>query len=149
MANSKDMDRWLREDPEALILEKAALESPLEETMLGALRAAKRHLACPMVIRPQAWIGRYRVDFALEFHGGPTVVVECDGMQWHHDRPGRIEDDYRRERALAFAGCVVTRFTSWEIMRNAQKCAAQAVRIGLAWARISPERAIKTQEGTR
>lgn len=71
-------------------------------------------------------IGDYRVDFLLKFWRGVTVVVECDGHDWHERTPEQAERDKSRDRFLQAQGHLVFRFTGREIWRDPVRCAREA-----------------------
>lgn len=80
-------------------------------------------------IAPQFEIGEYRVDFCLSFSGDNddecrfSIVVECDGHEWHERTPAQAQRDKARDRAIQAEGFLIMRFTGSEIWRDAQRCA--------------------------
>jgi very-short-patch-repair endonuclease len=81
-------------------------------------------------ITPQKPIGRRRVDFFFEYFGRKekpvtAFAVECDGHDYHDDKPEQRIKDKAKERELMLEGIQVLRFTGSEIFRDAQKCAKQ------------------------
>ena len=93
-------------------------ESPIEER-LG------RELFHPhLKVFPQAQIGKYRVDFLVEWIGGVRPIfaaVECDGDEFHNSGSQKVADAIRQNEILAL-GVSVIRFTGSEITRDAQRC---------------------------
>lgn len=79
-------------------------------------------------IIPQKQIGRYRVDFEIQFTSkkskGP-VVVECDGHDFHSTKKA-LAHDKKRDRFLQKTHHVL-RFTGSEIWANPIHCAAEAL----------------------
>lgn len=79
-------------------------------------------LACFGVVAPQVKIGKYRADFVIVHRLGirdfATVVVECDGHEFHEKTAEQAERDRRRDRDMQMLGCRVFRFTGREIKRN-------------------------------
>lgn len=128
-------------------------ESPIESAMLMALHKAKllgmsKQLNLyktfydyvsayldtkdPWIVGiiPQAWLDKYRVDFLLATPTGwghATVVVECDGYEFHHLTEEQAAADKARDRALFDMGHRVVRFRGSEIHENAAGCAHEAI----------------------
>lgn len=115
-------------------------ESPIEVMFLAAFS----HVCCdhafrrtkawsdlgdddPICIRPQAPIGRYRVDFLIQ-QAGTSVVVECDGHNFHERTPEQAIRDRARDRLMQEQGFVVLRFTGRELNDDAYSCAEQVFR---------------------
>jgi very-short-patch-repair endonuclease len=80
-----------------------------------------------VVIVPQHYIGKHRVDFAILLTGlAPIrIVVECDGHEFHEKTKEQAARDKMRDRDLQIAGWKVLRFTGSEICRNDAECGAQ------------------------
>lgn len=90
----------------------------------------------------QHQVGRYRVDFLLTGHevsinpddrNGPLVIlpagsvlVECDGHDFHERTKEQAKRDRQRDRDLQRAGFQVFRFTGSEIFADPFKCAEEA-----------------------
>ena len=74
------------------------------------------------VMAPQVQIGKYRADFVIVHRYGTadysTVVVECDGHDFHEKTPKQAERDKRRDREMQMRGYRVFRFTGTEIVRD-------------------------------
>lgn len=94
------------------------LESPMEELLFVALKAAKIN------VTPQVQIGPFRVDFLVEMRG-LRIAIECDGRAFHHINGQQILGDYRRQRALLEARVMVIRFTGGEIFKDPHGCAQE------------------------
>lgn len=85
-----------------------------------------------IVVEPQKKLRDYRVDFLVSFNVGlpepdkpviKTVVVECDGHDFHDRTPEQASRDRARDRAIQASGIPVLRFTGTDINRNPMKCA--------------------------
>ena len=105
-------------------------ESPIEALFLVAI--------APLMVRdssytvtPQAKLGNYRVDFLITFTAVPgisrSVVVECDGHDYHERTKEQAERDKRRDRAIAAQGLPVFRFTGRELHRDPEACVDEVV----------------------
>lgn len=93
-------------------------ESPLEDLLWKHLRrinlTAERqfHLTINKM--------RYCLDFALFCQDG-HIDVECDGDQWHSERP-QIEADNQRNNDLTSGGWSVLRFNTKQLNENMDSC---------------------------
>ena len=105
-----------------------------------SLESARKHqcrerASDPVVLLvSQVQIGAFRVDFLLECWNAATgdhssVVVECDGHDFHERTKEQASRDKSRDRELTAAGFRVLRFTGSEIHANPFGCARQAVRL--------------------
>ncbi|MCL6455084.1 MAG: endonuclease domain-containing protein [Alicyclobacillus sp.] len=65
----------------------------------------------------QKQIGKYRVDFAVEY-GDVKIVIECDGHEFHEKTKEQAARDKKRDRYLASQGYTVLRYTGSEIVKN-------------------------------
>ena len=88
-------------------------------------------------ILPQFQVGMYRADFIVSLlchhrEGGPSVIVECDGHDYHERTKEQAEHDKSRDRFMQSAGHHVLRFTGREIHRNAAKCAREVMALLIA-----------------
>ena len=79
--------------------------SPIEEIFL---RHAADHIPN---LKPQVWIGRYRVDFLVQ---QANVIIELDGHEYHKSVRDRTRDA-QRERHLERQGYRVLRFTGYPL----------------------------------
>lgn len=126
-----------------------ACESPIEILMALALcgsleRRFSRAVAGRFwVVDPQysmrlgsqvhgfKWDGHdYRADFCCTAHAGDkhaSVLVECDGHEFHERTPGQVRRDNERQRALQLAGFEVLRFSGSEIMASRGVLCAEQV----------------------
>jgi hypothetical protein len=94
-------------------------------------------------IEPQARIEGHRVDFLLRcWHEnreaaahpntpetGTTLIVECDGHEWHERTKQQASRDRRRDRALQAAGYRVFRYTGSDIWRDVFLAAEEAIEV--------------------
>lgn len=105
------------------------------------------------VVRPQFQIGSYRVDFLIHAYDflasgwdddecwfpyhethWRSLVVECDGHDFHERTKEQAARDRKRDRELSLKGYDVFRFTGSEIWRDPIKCAEDVIQ----WARFEP-----------
>ncbi len=103
-------------------------DSPIEEAMASALydRARGRH----WYVRREVSIGPYRVDFLVDDRNGATLVVECDGHDYHERTKEQAAHDRQRDRyLLAVHGLTTARFTGSEIYRDVEACGDEVVNI--------------------
>lgn len=117
-------------------------QSPIERMLLWALlgehefanfdadtRAVLGELGGPC-LRVQRPICGFTADFVIEPGArNPerrTVVIECDGHEWHSDRK-RMARDRKRDRDIQKAGHVILRFTGSQIVNDPKACALEVV----------------------
>ncbi len=119
-------------------------ESPIERIMFAALIAVfdvSEHwplIVCPaemvmktrakLVLGCQVQLDEYRVDFVLRdssLDTPVTVVIECDGHNFHERTAEQALRDRSRDRAIQTMGARVFRFTGREIWRDPIKCARE------------------------
>lgn len=102
--------------------------TPIEEIAWFTLR---RMLADGRIksFQSQKQIGRYRVDFLIEDEKGKTIVVECDGHDFHERTKDQAQCDKKRDRELQSEGYKVYRFTGSEIFRTSGVCIAEAFHV--------------------
>lgn len=80
----------------------------------------------------QQKIGSYRADFvvvgvASENAKPVTVVVECDGHDFHERTKQQAQRDRRRDREMTALGYRVFRFTGSEIWADPRSCATEVM----------------------
>ncbi|QCG93930.1 DUF559 domain-containing protein [Azospirillum sp. TSA2s] len=80
----------------------------------------------------QQKIGKYRADFivvgvASENAKPVTVVVECDGHDFHERTKQQAQRDRRRDREMTALGYRVFRFTGSEIWADPRSCANEVM----------------------
>ena len=115
-------------------------ESPIESLFLSALEVvcALNHI-CVFCIERQHPIDSYRVDFFIEAaekhycngcsprRFGASVIVDCDGHDFHEKTKEQASRDKQRDRKLQSMGHTVFRFTGSDVWNDPFKCAAEAV----------------------
>lgn len=69
-----------------------------------------------IAFEPQVKLGRFYVDFLVEFNNR-KVIVECDGREYHD--PAR---DFERDKELKKEGYKIYRFSGSEIYNNCDDC---------------------------
>ena len=129
-----------------------AFQSPIEEVLhavfifkatlnggrpLRQFPSAQQHEAAQkggpdFYIVPQHQFGPYRADLLVGYYGIGTIkqtsiVVECDGHQWHERTKEQAQKDRERERALNAHVAKVIRFTGSEIYRDPFACADEII----------------------
>lgn len=89
------------------------------------------------LVRMQYDVLGYRADFAIKRYelkyGGAgrvvlssqTILVECDGHEFHERTKEQASRDKSRDRELHSAGFLVLRFSGSEIWEDPYKCATQ------------------------
>jgi very-short-patch-repair endonuclease len=82
-----------------------------------------------LIVVPQHRVGRYTLDFCLQFVGarGQRVAVEVDGHHWHERTKEQARADRQRDRSLLAADIITVRFTGSEVWECADRCAAEAI----------------------
>ena len=87
-----------------------------------------------LIVRPQAQIGEFRVDFLIhamnvkasgENRAWRRLVVECDGHNFHERTKEQAAKDRARDRWLTSKDYDVFRFTGSELWRDPMACAEQ------------------------
>jgi very-short-patch-repair endonuclease len=126
------------------------LQSPIEEILCASM-LSEALLQCSMVtfqgnddgldfgnsgpdfirIKPQYQIGKYKVDFYLEYYDrfdsfNKKLIVECDGHEFHEKTKEQAQHDKRRDRFLQGVAPVF-RFTGSEIVKEPHDCAYQII----------------------
>ena len=70
----------------------------------------------------QQKIGKYRVDFVLDFQKNcefmKKFVIELDGHDFHEKTKEQVQRDKEKDRFLISQGYIVVRFTGSEIYKN-------------------------------
>lgn len=97
-----------------------------EEFLRFTICQAKREVA----VVSQFPIGKYFVDMlvtmkTIDGSASATVVVECDGHEFHEKTKRQVEKDKARERVIVTAGYRVLRYSGSEIHRDAERCASE------------------------
>lgn len=87
----------------------ARTESPFEREVL------QRLMARGYCVRPQWWVGRYRIDLVVE-GGGKRLAVECDGDRYHTIE--NLAEDMERQAILERLGWRFVRLRGSEFFRD-------------------------------
>lgn len=119
------------------------IESPIEQLLLCALSVfAHPSLALKyceseghkILITPQKRIGRYRVDFEVQYYRVDnrsnalrSVLVECDSQTFHDRTERERRAEKIRDRFLQMSGHKVLHFTGTEIFTNPFFVAAEVI----------------------
>jgi very-short-patch-repair endonuclease len=91
-----------------------------------------------IVVYPQLSIGPYRADFLLVWQPGVldawphfhrTMVVECDGHEFHEKSKEQATADKARDRYMQARGHLVFRFSGSDIWRDAIACARETLSV--------------------
>jgi very-short-patch-repair endonuclease len=116
-------------------------ESPIERMFLTGLLFLGDFTFEPFDVAPkiardgtgvelgqQVECGSFRIDFTLTRPGSKIqFAIELDGHAYHGVTPEQFERDASRQRTLAQRGWTVIRFAGREIVRDARKCATDAM----------------------
>lgn len=91
---------------------------------------AKRFFRGPFkaTLSAQASILTYRADFVITISEGDlshSIVIECDGHNFHEKTKEQAAKDKSRDRAMTLAGHHVIRFTGSEIYRASDRCVGE------------------------
>lgn len=79
------------------------------------------------LVEREVVFGNFRADFVITTERNVSMVVECDGADWH-TKPDQVARDKARDRAIVACGLPVIRFTGSEIYRDAIGCAESAIK---------------------
>lgn len=83
-----------------------------------------------IIVRPQVKVGKYRIDFRVSAKveaGERSILVECDGHDFHEKTKEQAARDKERDRYITATGAQISRYTGSEIYRNPHKCAADVI----------------------
>ena len=88
----------------------------------------------PYFIAPQWEVAGYRADFLIGYagagrHSQTSIIVECDGHQWHEKTKEQAQRDKERDRVLNSHVAKVIRFTGSEIHRQPLTCVESALEV--------------------
>lgn len=107
--------------------------SPIEVMMENAFAFARAttYDDCRWAFHREWPVLGYSADFAIV---APTftIVVECDGHDYHERTKEQAAHDRKRDRAMTEAGITVLRYTGSEIWRNPFACAQQTIQLALS-----------------
>lgn len=93
-------------------------ESPLEDLLWKNLK--RINLSAERQFYLSVGKMRYCLDFAV-FCSEGHIDIECDGDQWHSEKP-QIESDNNRNNALTSGGWSVLRFNTKQLNDNMESC---------------------------
>ncbi len=83
------------------------------------------------ILVPQYEVGRYRVDFFINFIGHEAkpikIAIECDGHDFHERTKEQARRDRQKDRWLQSKGFIALRFTGSEIWKDPVACAEQVL----------------------
>lgn len=101
---------------------KRTTESPIEALICFELHRWNVDHLYPdapgeLKFETQVSIGKYRVDFLLEWNAC-RIVVECDGHEFHEKTKSQAQRDKSRDRYLTSQGYHVLRYTGSEIYKD-------------------------------
>jgi hypothetical protein len=105
------------------------VKSPIEFTLAawlmyyGSFDVFTEKLDCDdaRYLVPQFRIGKYTADF-LVCYKNKSVVIECDGHDFHEKTKAQAAHDKKRDRFIQSQGYSVLRFTGHEIYTSAEDC---------------------------
>jgi very-short-patch-repair endonuclease len=131
------------------------IESPIEQIFLETVILI--HLLCsngappidnwdtktarPLFgVKTQYKVNGYRADFLLVSNTGQSVLIECDGHDFHERTKEQAARDRKKDRDLQAAGYVVLRYTGSELWNDPMKCAGDAVaKLLTSSSRVAPK----------
>lgn len=104
-------------------------DSPIESALLDKLTIPCNALVKAGLLRieTQVPVGRYRADIVVTTLTNPeqTLVVECDGHQYHEKSRDQAAKDKVRDRFLQSMGYTVFHFTGAEIHYGVDKVVSE------------------------
>jgi very-short-patch-repair endonuclease len=117
---------------ERAFLAAVYVEADYPEVRRGATGAILIHTPLPggVEIEVQKPLGRYFADFLIAGTDGGrrrTLVVECDGHEFHEKTREQVSHDKRRDREIQKLGHAVFRFSGADIWKDPFGCAREAV----------------------
>lgn len=136
----EEIDRLVDNYKYELYLTLYECESPIEQLMAINLHLIENkfgNLLCNIEVlglTPQTIIKvdnkNYRVDFLMEiafkynqeYEDLISIVIECDGYDFHQKTKEQVQKDYERDRLLQMEGYYVLRFSGSEIYNDLAKC---------------------------
>lgn len=97
-------------------------ESPIEIELGAAIILFFERAHLPLKLVPQFVWMFYRSDWAVISPGGKTLLIECDGRDFHHS-PDQMAHDAAKDAAAAARGYRTIRFSGSQIHNNPKDCA--------------------------
>jgi very-short-patch-repair endonuclease len=164
-----EMDGWVRGDSEIEKLFHAALfyrisygRTEFDDALIAIDKSHASRLRAntnnrlKLIVESQVEIERFRVDFVVSawtdgivFSGAKgwqrgdarwrSLVVECDGHDFHERTKEQAAKDRSRDRSLSGQGYDVFRFTGSELWRDPWGCADQVYDWAVRGFDFSPE----------
>src|ERR1044071_4389503 len=101
--------------------------SPIEDMLASRLLPVLAEFCWR--VRRQVRFGRYTADFVIEADDEVTLIVECDGFEFHDRTKEQAARDRRRDRLMLAAGYPTIRFTGSEIHRDGAQCVADIIHV--------------------
>lgn len=83
-------------------------------------------------VEPQFKIDNYTVDFLLRYvmdGKTKTVIVECDGHDFHEKTKEQVSKDKKRDRHLVTGGHLILRFSGSEIVSDPDAVIQSIIRL--------------------
>lgn len=136
----EEIDRLVNNYKDELYCSLYECESPIEQLMAINLCLIEKKF-CGFLnnidfigLEPQVNISvdnkNYRIDFLIEIafkynekhEDLISIVIECDGYDFHQKTKEQVEKDYEKERLLQMNGYYVLRFSGSEIYNNLFNC---------------------------
>ena len=125
---------------------KRTMQSPIEHILYIALKTVIEVESIPwysmdrekgnigILVLPQPNIAGHYVDFYIGYFAkdskdSATVIVECDGHDFHEKDKKQAAADKRRDREIQDAGYVVRRYAGSEVFSDPLKVACEIVNI--------------------
>lgn len=99
-------------------------------------RLQNEHNTSYLIVRPQKQLPDWRPDFVIHyfFYGYPnpvkewrTLIVECDGHDFHERTKQQAARDRRRDRQSQVGDTPILRFTGSEIWADPWECALEII----------------------
>lgn len=92
--------------------------SPIEKIAMLAIDVIKIHLGkVKFKCTHQKPIGKYIADFVLEYEG-VSIVIECDGHEFHEKTKEQVEKDKKRDRFFTVEGYKILRYSGAELVKG-------------------------------
>jgi len=116
------------------VSEVAGCESPIEQMMFLALSTTASLYGETLQINTQYRIDDYRADFYVRSWEvcskckatfERSVIVECDGHDFHERTKEQASRDKKRDRIFQQKGYTVFRFTGSDIWKDVFECAGE------------------------
>lgn len=106
----------------------------VDDNAEGLINFAEGQHIVGLTISPQYQIGKYRVDFYLQYENrrgsgwfDRNVIIECDSQAFHERSERERSYEKARDRFLQTKGYKVFRFTGAEIMRDPMQIADEVL----------------------